>query len=188
MVTTRSEAFRDRLTAFRSHGMVAAPQGQDDDSWLRQQLVLGFNYRITDLQCALGTSQLRKLEEFVARRNELAARYREAFADVEQLELAPAARDGMRHAYHLFVIRHRGGAEARRRLYHRLRSATSSSKFTTCRCTCIPGTPRSTATRPGYVPKRSDTTTDVSHCRVFRAFGRAAGACDRGSAARGGSV
>jgi UDP-4-amino-4,6-dideoxy-N-acetyl-beta-L-altrosamine transaminase len=121
MVTTRNEAFRDRLTAFRSHGMVAAPQGQDDDSWLRQQLALGFNYRITDLQCALGTSQLRKLEEFVARRNELAARYREAFSDVEQLELAPAACDGVRHAYHLFVIRHRGGAEARRRLYHRLR-------------------------------------------------------------------
>jgi UDP-4-amino-4,6-dideoxy-N-acetyl-beta-L-altrosamine transaminase len=120
MVTTRSEAFRDRLRAFRSHGMVAAPQAQDD-SWLRPQLALGFNYRLTDLQSALGTSQLRKLEKFVSRRNELATRYREAFSDVEQLELAPAACDGTRHAYHLFVVRHRGGAEARRRLYHRLR-------------------------------------------------------------------
>jgi dTDP-4-amino-4,6-dideoxygalactose transaminase len=119
MVTTRSESFRDRLTAFRTHGMVAAPQ--EEDSWLRQQIALGFNYRITDLQCALGRSQLGKLEKFVARRNELAARYRAAFSDVEELELAPAGCDGVRHAYHLFVIRHCGGAEARRLLYHRLR-------------------------------------------------------------------
>ena len=121
MVTTRNEAFRDRLTTFRNHGMLAAPENREEDSWLRQQVALGFNYRITDVQSSLGTSQLRKLEQFITRRNELAARYRDAFADVEQVELAPAPPEGVRHAYHLFVVRHTGGAEARRRLYHRLR-------------------------------------------------------------------
>jgi perosamine synthetase len=120
MVTTRSAELSDRLTSFRSHGMAPLPRSKAD-AWLRDQQALGFNYRLTDVQSALGRSQLRKLETFIARRNAVAARYREALADVEQLELAPAAPAGARHAHHLFVIRHRDGADARRRLYHRLR-------------------------------------------------------------------
>jgi dTDP-4-amino-4,6-dideoxygalactose transaminase len=74
------------------------------------------------VQSALGRSQLTKLERFVARRNELAARYRALLADVESLALPAAAPAGQRHAYHLFVVRHRDGAAARRRLYDGLRA------------------------------------------------------------------
>ena len=120
MVTTRDETLRDRLAAFRSHGLSATAE-LEDEPWLRRQHALGFNYRLTDVQSALGRSQLRRLDAFVERRNAIARRYREALADVDALELAPAAPDGSRHGYHLFVVRHRGGAPARRRLYDHLR-------------------------------------------------------------------
>ena len=120
MVTTRSEELRDRLAAFRTHGM-SAPPAATDEPWLRLQTELGFNYRLTDIQSALGSSQLQRLEAFVARRNEIADRYHAALADLDALELAPAAPPGSRHAYHLFVIRHRDGAAARRVLYDGLR-------------------------------------------------------------------
>jgi dTDP-4-amino-4,6-dideoxygalactose transaminase len=65
---------------------------------------LGYNYRITDVQAALGTSQLAKLARFVTRRNELADRYRELFASLP-IDLPPEAPPGVRHAYHLFAVR-----------------------------------------------------------------------------------
>ncbi|HXA54471.1 MAG TPA: UDP-4-amino-4,6-dideoxy-N-acetyl-beta-L-altrosamine transaminase [Solirubrobacteraceae bacterium] len=129
MVTTREERLAARLRVFRTHGIAgaaareAAPAGRwwQQGRWYHEQRELGFNYRLTDIQSALGRSQLRKLERFIARRNELAMRYRELLGGIEQLELAPAAPPGERHAYHLFVVRHRAGAAARRRLYDGLR-------------------------------------------------------------------
>ncbi len=119
MVTTRDADTAERLREFRSHGMVKdrSRLRYHDGDWHYEQHDLGFNYRLTDIQAALGRSQLAKLERFVARRNELAQRYRELLGDVGQLELAPAAPEGYRHAYHLFVVRHREGAAGRRRLY-----------------------------------------------------------------------
>jgi perosamine synthetase len=129
MVTTRDGELAERLRAFRTHGIVgaaarkAAPADHwwQEGRWCYEQRELGFNYRLTDIQSALGHSQLGKLERFIARRNKLAARYRELLGGIEQLELAPAAPVGERHAYHLFVVRHRAGATARRKLYDGLR-------------------------------------------------------------------
>jgi perosamine synthetase len=124
MVTTRDANIAERLRVFRSHGIVKDPAHLEHHvgGWHQEQQELGFNYRLSDLQAALGRSQLTKLERFVTRRNELAARYRELLSDVESLEMPPAAPSGYRHAYHLFVIRHRGGAPGRRRLYEGLRA------------------------------------------------------------------
>ena len=110
---------RERLRQFRNHGFVSDPERLDPDQggWYREQQVLGFNYRLSGLHCALGTSQLAKLAGFVARRNAIAEHYRESLADVEKIELPPEAMEGSLHAYHLFVVRHRDGAKARRRLY-----------------------------------------------------------------------
>jgi perosamine synthetase len=123
MVTTRRGELAERLREFRTHGMVrnASRLERAEGGWYFEQQDLGFNYRLTDMQSALGRSQLAKLERFVTRRNELAESYRALLADVEQLELPPAATAGQRHAYHLFVVRHRHGASARRRLYEGLR-------------------------------------------------------------------
>lgn len=119
MVTTRSEQLALRLREFRSHGMVRdrARLRHEDGGWYFEQQELGFNYRLTDIQAALGRSQLAKLERFIARRNEVADRYRDLLGDIAELELAPGAPPGARHAYHLFVVRHREGAAARKRLY-----------------------------------------------------------------------
>jgi dTDP-4-amino-4,6-dideoxygalactose transaminase len=122
MVTTRDEALRDRLAAFRTHGIVRAAD-PDEGAWFQEQRALGFNYRLTDMQAALGSSQLRRLDDFVARRNAVADRYREGLADAGALELPPAAPDGALHAHHLFVVRCRDGAAARRALYDRLHAA-----------------------------------------------------------------
>jgi perosamine synthetase len=124
MVTTRDPGLHQRLIDFRTHGMVRDParlRRPDEGGWYMEQQTLGFNYRLSDVHSALGISQLTKLEPFIARRNEIAARYREAFADVPELELAPEPGPGERHGRHLYVIRHRDGASARRRLYDGLR-------------------------------------------------------------------
>jgi perosamine synthetase len=138
MVTTRRADLAERLRRFRSHGIARqAPRPQSpqdgghaargeldltEGGWYAPQRELGFNYRLTDIQSALGRSQLAKLERFVARRNELAERYRELLGSVGQLELPPAAPAGARHAYHLFAIHHRAGPAARRHLYEALRA------------------------------------------------------------------
>ena len=123
MVTTSHGELAERLREFRTHGMVrdASRLERAEGGWYFEQQDLGFNYRLTDMQSALGRSQLAKLERFVTRRNKLAERYRALLVDVEQLELPPPAPEDQRHAYHLFVVRHREGAGARRRLYEGLR-------------------------------------------------------------------
>ncbi|GIU85793.1 MAG: UDP-4-amino-4,6-dideoxy-N-acetyl-beta-L-altrosamine transaminase [Acidimicrobiia bacterium] len=114
-VTTNSDGLAERLRRFRSHGIRPAPE---HGGWAYDIDELGHNFRITDLQCALGTSQLAKLERFVTRRNELAARYRALLADAP-LELPPAAPPGWRHAYHLFPVR----VADRRRVYEAMHAA-----------------------------------------------------------------
>jgi perosamine synthetase len=119
MVMSRRDDLAERLREFRTHGMVKDPARlqREEGGWYSEQQELGFNYRLTDLQSALGQSQLAKLKRFIDRRNEIAKRYRELLGDIAELELAPAAPRDYRHAYHLFVVRHREGAAARRRLY-----------------------------------------------------------------------
>lgn len=124
IVTTRDPRLRERMLSFRNHGLVREPaklRERDQGGWYYEQQELGFNYRLSDVHSALGRSQMLKLDGFIEARNAIAARYREWLAEVEQLELAPAAPAGSLHAYHLFVVRHREGVAARRRLYDGLR-------------------------------------------------------------------
>ena len=100
-VTTNDDNLADRLRRFRHHGIIDDPEG---GGWAYDIPELGYNYRLTDVQCALGTSQLGKLERFVTRRNELAERYRELLGGEPRIILPPAAPEGWRHAYHLFAV------------------------------------------------------------------------------------
>ena len=114
-VTTNSGALANGLRAFRSHGVVRQPNA---GGWSYDIAALGFNYRLSDIQAALGTSQLTKLDRFIVRRNELAGRYRELLAGLP-IVLPPAAPAGWRHAYHLFPVR----VEDRRRVYDAMLAA-----------------------------------------------------------------
>jgi UDP-4-amino-4,6-dideoxy-N-acetyl-beta-L-altrosamine transaminase len=105
-VVTDDRELAERVRRFRTHGITRdqALMERDDGPWHNEQHELGFNYRLTDVQAALGISQLRRLESFVARRRAIVARYLEAFADLPPLTL-PHVRPGVEPAWHLFVVR-----------------------------------------------------------------------------------
>ena len=106
MVLTNRPEFAERLRRLRSHGISSDPalmQVPEKGLWYYQQLELGFNYRMTDLHAALGLSQMARLDEFVTRRRELAARYQVLLADLP-LTL-PVAQEGADSAWHLYVVR-----------------------------------------------------------------------------------
>ena len=120
-VAVRDERLLDPVRRFRSHGLVREHRGLvrgDEGGWHQEVQELGLNYRLPDLLAALGTSQLARLDRFVARRAELVARYRTHLADVGGLRL-PTSRPGAEPAWHLFPVRVQGGR--RRELYERLR-------------------------------------------------------------------
>jgi UDP-4-amino-4,6-dideoxy-N-acetyl-beta-L-altrosamine transaminase len=106
-VLTADAAVARAVASFRSHGFERDPdrlENRDEGPWHVEQHVLGFNYRLTDIQAALGASQLTRLEAFLARRAELAARWTAALADLPGLIL-PEVRPGVESGWHLYVVR-----------------------------------------------------------------------------------
>ena len=105
MVTTGDSRLAERLRIFRNHGITTDHrQRAECGSWTYEMVALGFNYRLSDVQCALGISQMRKAQAWLERRREIAAQYTaglEAIAGVEPLQSNP----DIEHAYHLFVVR-----------------------------------------------------------------------------------
>lgn len=115
MITTDDAELAARMRLFRNHGITRDPKcfspltsdlrpQASDFSWFYEMIDLGYNYRITDFQCALGISQLRKLPKFLERRSEIAMRYDKAFADLPGINPL-VIRPDVLHAYHLYVIR-----------------------------------------------------------------------------------
>ena len=104
-IVTNDEALYQRLQIVRSHGVTREPGLLTDNpgSWWYEQQMLGFNYRMTEMQGALGSSQLRKLERFMARRQAIVARYRQAFAGLNWL-VRPPETPGQTVCQHLFVV------------------------------------------------------------------------------------
>ena len=106
MALTNSADLARHMARLRSHGITRDPAEmthQPDGPWYYQQIELGMNYRMTDMQAALGLSQLERLDEYVARRNVLAERYDRLLADLP-LDLPGRLADA-RSAFHLYVIR-----------------------------------------------------------------------------------
>ena len=105
MVTTNDATLAETLRRFRNHGISSeARQRQASGQWYYEMVLLGFNYRLTDIACALGLSQLTKLRANLARRREIAARYTAAFRDLPGL-IPPSVRAEMNPAWHLYPIR-----------------------------------------------------------------------------------
>lgn len=105
MITTDDPDLAHRLRLFRNHGITSDHhQREQQGSWFYEMIELGYNYRMTDIQCALGQSQLRKLPAWVQRRQEIARQYDAAFAEIPGV-VPLAVRPGASHAYHLYVVR-----------------------------------------------------------------------------------
>lgn len=122
MITTDSEELYEKLKLFRSHGITRDERfmTKNEGGWYYQQIDLGYNYRITDVQCALGVSQMKKLDDFVARRRYLVKRYNEAFADVEGI-VCPLQKEGCNNSWHLYIVQVPEGR--RREIYDKLQAA-----------------------------------------------------------------
>ena len=105
MVATNDARLAETLRRFRNHGITSeARQRQECGQWFYEMVLLGFNYRLTDIACALGLSQVERLDANLARRREIAAQYALAFRDLSAI-LVPAVRDGVNPAWHLYPIR-----------------------------------------------------------------------------------
>lgn len=120
IITTNDERLYERLKLFRSHGITRDERfmSQKDGDWYYQQTDLGYNYRITDIQCALGISQLKKLDKFIARRRKIVSRYNEAF-EKEGGIVCPKQKAGCNNSWHLYVVQ----VERRKEVFDKLRSA-----------------------------------------------------------------
>jgi len=105
MVTTNNEKFAETMRRFRNHGISSeARQRQSAGQWHYEMVLLGFNYRLPDIGCALGMKQLKKLNANLVRRREIATRYTEAFRSLPGV-IPPTVRAGANPAWHLYPIR-----------------------------------------------------------------------------------
>ncbi len=97
-VLTNNKKFYEKLKIFRHHGIVKKPE---KGGWYYEIENPGFNFRITDFQCALGLSQLKKIDKFIKRRREIVAKYNEAFKDVKEI-ITPTERKYVKSAWHIY--------------------------------------------------------------------------------------
>lgn len=119
-VLTDDDDRAERVRRFRNHGIIPGQAvAGDTGEWVYDVEAAAFNYRLTDIQCALGLAQLERLPRFIQRRREIAARYHELLAAHPEIEL-PVECEWGSHAYHLFAIR--VPAARRAELFRRLRS------------------------------------------------------------------
>lgn len=105
MIMTDNEELYKRLVLFRSHGITRdnSMMTRNEGPWFYQQLDLGYNYRITDIQCALGCSQMRKLDKFLKRRRELVERYNNAFIECDNI-VTPYQLPDTQSGWHLYIV------------------------------------------------------------------------------------
>lgn len=117
MITTNDVQLYSKLLLLRTHGIIRDPEllHENHGPWYYEMQDLGYNYRLTDFQAALGSSQLKRAAEGLKRRKAIAARYDEAFA---RLPITlPMITEGRSHAFHLYVIQ----VDERKALYEHLR-------------------------------------------------------------------
>jgi UDP-4-amino-4,6-dideoxy-N-acetyl-beta-L-altrosamine transaminase len=123
-VLTGNEEYYKMLLIFREHGITKNRDqfvNQDEGAWYSEMQYLGFNYRLTDIQCALGISQLVKLDRFIGRRRLIAARYQKAFSDNPWFDL-PVEKAYAFSSYHLYPIKLKEKYKnAKRTIFSRMR-------------------------------------------------------------------
>ena len=114
-VLTNNEDFYQKLLMFRHHGVTKDAdkfKQEKQGDWYYEMQYLGYNYRLTDIHCALGISQLKKLDKFIQRRREIAGIYQEAFKGNAYFDL-PVEKENCKSSWHLYPIRLKDGSKRR---------------------------------------------------------------------------
>lgn len=105
IIVTDREDYAEKLRLFRSHGITRDINHSDNEgAWYYEMRELGYNYRMTDLQASLGTSQLNKIERFVRRRKEIAKKYQTAFSSIKEI-ITPHQLEETESSWHLYILR-----------------------------------------------------------------------------------
>ncbi|GFZ77927.1 UDP-4-amino-4,6-dideoxy-N-acetyl-beta-L-altrosamine transaminase [Compostibacillus humi] len=106
VITTDNEEFYKKLQLFRSHGITKNKKDffDSDGPWYYEQQALGYNYRITDIQCALGLNQLNHISKFLYRRRKIADRYNQAFCGMQEVNI-PFEAEYSNSGWHLYILR-----------------------------------------------------------------------------------
>lgn len=123
MAVTNDFSLHEKMALLRSHGIIRDLQHMEEDShggWYYQQVALGYNYRLTDIQAALGLSQLSRLDEYVQQRNKLARRYDSMLVGLPLQ--TPSVSPESYSAFHLYVIRIKSQKHGRRQIFDALRA------------------------------------------------------------------
>ncbi|AKP48479.1 UDP-4-amino-4,6-dideoxy-N-acetyl-beta-L-altrosamine transaminase [Bacillus smithii] len=123
IIVTDSKEYYEKLKRFRSHGMIKENLSRDEGPWYYEMVDLGYNYRMTDLQAALGISQMDKLDRFIKRRQEIANIYNEAFKTMDSVIL-PHQLEGAKSGWHLYILQLRLEKlkSSRREIFEKLRA------------------------------------------------------------------
>ncbi|MED1420445.1 UDP-4-amino-4,6-dideoxy-N-acetyl-beta-L-altrosamine transaminase [Bacillus smithii] len=123
IIVTDSKEYYEKLKRFRSHGMIKENLSRDEGPWYYEMVDLGYNYRMTDLQAALGISQMDKLDRFIKRRQEIANIYNEAFKTMDSVIL-PHRLEGAKSGWHLYILQLRLEKlkSSRREIFEKLRA------------------------------------------------------------------
>ena len=103
IIVTNNEEYYRKMLQFRSHGIEQVPDSHKNGGWYYEMTDLGYNYRMTDLQAALGVSQMKKLDGFIKRRQQIAVTYTEAFEDVEGI-VVPKQLANTTSGWHLYMV------------------------------------------------------------------------------------
>ena len=104
-VLTNNVKIDEKVRRLRTHGMTknSSQLEKDEGPWYYEMHEVGFNYRITDFQCAMGSNQLKKLDRFIQQRRDIARKYDESFSKIHSL-IIPETQSSIEHAYHLYPL------------------------------------------------------------------------------------
>ncbi|WP_338751601.1 UDP-4-amino-4,6-dideoxy-N-acetyl-beta-L-altrosamine transaminase [Bacillus sp. FJAT-52991] len=123
VIVTNNEIYYEKLKRFRSHGITNENLSCDEGPWYYEMVDLGFNYRMTDIQAALGVSQIQKLDAFIERRREIAVQYNEAFANWDKV-ITPIQLSNANSGWHLYMLQLKLNdlQKTRRQIFEELRA------------------------------------------------------------------